>query len=47
MVTHLSIILNADCLTSVKGPFTLTALTLVHACIKQMLAIQGWVTSEL
>ena len=27
MVTYLSIILNADCLTSVKCPFTLTAST--------------------
>ena len=27
MVTHLNIILNVDCLTSVKWPFTLAALT--------------------
>ena len=40
MVTHLSIILNTDCLTSVILPFTLTAFSLlVHACIVQMLAI--------
>ena len=46
MVTHFSINYGLGCLTSVIWPFTLPSL-LAHACIVQMLAIQGWVSSTL
>ena len=40
MVNHPTIIYHGhSCLTSVSWPFTLTAITLTHACIVRMLTI--------